>query len=115
MIDTQTLLVSADKDIADALDSELSHLGVMSQVSVRRNLDGETATWIVAATLSGQALPHILAFLEASLSRRRVKRIKFGEFEIENPGKEDLANFRKMIEDAASGSHYSSTDDGEND
>jgi hypothetical protein len=56
----------------------------------RRNLSGADASWVVIATLAvnhiAQALPHLV---QMSM-RNRVKRIRVGDVEIENPTPEDL-------------------------
>ena len=67
----------------------------------RRNLDGDTATWVVIATLASQALPHLLAFLTDWRKEKRkentVTRIKIGQIEIENPTPEDLEILRERL------------------
>ncbi|MDQ6946789.1 MAG: hypothetical protein M3256_11115 [Actinomycetota bacterium] len=95
---TQTLVVTADRATAESLAALLADVAVPHHTSIKRNLDGETATWIVVATLGGQILPHLLTFLQTTIGGRRVKRIKWGDLEIENPSKEDLERFRALID-----------------
>src|SRR5690348_4130413 len=63
----------------------------------RRNLDGNTATWVVIATLAGQALPQVLNFLSQRLKPRAVTRIKIGDVEVENPTEKDMEIFRQTL------------------
>ena len=65
----------------------------------RRNLDGDTATWIVLATLASQALPTLLTFLTNWRQQGSVKRIKIGDIEIENPTEKDLEILRERLRD----------------
>lgn len=100
MEDIQTLVVAADKDAAEDVVKLLQQLEPLPQfrTSIKRNLDGETATWIVVASLTSGVLPHVLTFLESVIGGRRVKKIKFGDLEIENPSEEDLRRFREMVD-----------------
>jgi hypothetical protein len=91
---TQTLVVTAEREAAEGLVTVLDEVEATHHTSVKRNLDGETATWIVVATLGGQAMSHVLTFLQSAIGDRRVKKIKCGDREIENPSKEDLERFR---------------------
>lgn len=67
-----------------------------SRISQPRNLDGDTAAWIVIATLAGQALPHFLAMIKDHLATKKVRRIKIGDWEVENPTPEILEKFVAM-------------------
>jgi hypothetical protein len=62
----------------------------------RRNLDGSPATWMAIATLSLQALPHILNFIASRQRPKLPTKIKVGNIEIENPTEEDLDRLRKL-------------------
>jgi hypothetical protein len=72
-----------------------------NHVTERRNLDGATAAWIVVATLVTQALPALLNFLIKVLESNRVKKIKIGEIEVENPTAEEIRLLGGMIADRA--------------
>ncbi len=96
MNSSETLVVSADRPTAASLLPVLEQHGAVHHSSAKRNIDGETATWIVAATLSGQALPHVLTFLSGVVGNGRVKKIKVGDWEVENPTKRDLELFRQI-------------------
>lgn len=95
---THTLVVTADRVAAERLVTVLTEVQAQHHTSIKRNLDGETATWIVVATLGGQLLPHVLSFLQTIIGGRRVKKIKWGDLEIENPSSEDLERFRAIID-----------------
>jgi hypothetical protein len=92
-----SLVVSADQEPAEQLKQMLNQAEVSPRIVVRRNLDGDAATWIVMATLSAQMLPSLLTFLETIVGGRRVKKIKLGDLEIENPSSQDLKEFRRMM------------------
>jgi hypothetical protein len=80
------LVVQGEEDavqlVKEAIDS---HKGSESEMTGRRNLDGSAAAWIVVATLSVQALPQVLTFLKDLLQMHKIKTIKVGDIEIENP------------------------------
>jgi hypothetical protein len=61
-------------------------------------LDGNTAAWIVIATLAGQAVPHVLGFLKDYLASKQVKKIKVGDWEVENPTPEIVERFLRSID-----------------
>lgn len=63
----------------------------------RNNLSGDAATWIVIATLAAQAVPHLLDFLVKWRELNRVRRIKIGDIEIENPSSEDVERLRERL------------------
>lgn len=69
------------------------------RASQPNNLDGNTAAWIVIASLTVQAIPPLLTFLSDVLKSRRVERIKFGDIEIDHPTQDDIRVFRQMLQD----------------
>src|SRR5579864_5047591 len=96
---TGTIVINCTKEVADDLRRELdAQPGTSSTVTPRRNLDGDTAAWIVIANLAGQALPHILTFLQTYLNGKRVKRIRIGDIEVENPSPEDIVRLQKLLD-----------------
>ena len=91
---TQTILISGTKEAAEAIRSAIdAQPGCQSHLTERKNLDGDTAAWIVMATLAGQALPHVLGFIKDQLAGRQVKKLKVGDWEVENPTPEILERF----------------------
>lgn len=94
----QLFICEFDPDVKSEIESNLVDQGSSVQdvrFVKKSNLDGEAATWIVMATIAGQALPHLLTFLSDILERRAVKSIEYDGIKIENPSKEDLEEFRK--------------------
>jgi hypothetical protein len=89
--------ISGAKDVIESIRNQIdAHPGSQSRVSERKNLDGNTAAWIVIATLAGQALPHVLTFIKEHLASKRVKKIKVGDWEVENPTPEMIDRFLVM-------------------
>jgi len=94
---TETIVISGTKEAAEAIRNEIdAQPGSQSHLTERKNLDGDTAAWIVIATLAGQALPHILSFIKDYLAAKQVKKIKVGNWEVENPTPEILNRFLAM-------------------
>jgi hypothetical protein len=98
MADVETIVINCSKDASDAIRAEIDSMSdTRSQLAGRRNLDGNTAAWIVIATLAVQTLPHILGYIAKFLESKQVKKIKVGDIEIENPTPKDLERLREMI------------------
>ena len=104
---TETIVISGTKEAVEAIRQEIdAQSGSQTQLTERKNLDGDTASWIVIATLSVQALPHILDFIKALLvdKKQPLNSFRFSqsptgfEVEIENPLPEDLERMRAMID-----------------
>ena len=94
---TETIVISGTKEAAEAIRNEIdAQPGSQSHLTERKNLDGDTAAWIVIATLAGQALPHVLGFIKGYLATKQVKKIKVGNWEVENPTPEILDRFLAM-------------------
>jgi len=75
--------------------------GGESVLTERKDIDGDTAAWILVANLTAQAIPHVLSFIKAYVAMRHVKKIKVGDLQIENPTEQDLEIFRKRIRSIA--------------
>lgn len=81
-----TIMISADKEVIEAVKLKFAQMsGIPVRVSERSNLDGSASTWVLAATIAVQALPVILTFIKDYATSKRVKKIKVGDIEIENP------------------------------
>ena len=94
---TETIVISGTKEAAEAIRNEIdTQPGSQSHLTERKNLDGSTAAWIVIATLAGQALPHVLGFIKDYLAAKQVKKIKIGNWEVDNPTPEILDRFLAM-------------------
>lgn len=99
----ETIVISGTKEAAEAIRDWIdAQPGSQSQLTERKNLDGSTDAWIVVAVLAGQALPHVLGFIKDYVSAKQVKKIKVGDWEVENPTPEILEQFLTMT-DARSG------------
>lgn len=83
---TTTIVINTTKEVAEAIRNEIAtQPGSQSHITERKNLDGDTAMWILIASLSVQALPPIFAFLKDYLPGKRVTKVKVGEIEVDNP------------------------------
>jgi hypothetical protein len=95
---SETLILNGTKDAVEGINNKIKEQGgTNTQIAERKNLDGDTATWIVVATLGGQALPHILNFIKEYARDKKVKKIKIGDLEIENPTPEMIQEYEKML------------------
>ena len=65
-----------------------------------KGISGETAAWVVIATLTTQALPSVLEFIKWLLDYKKVKSIQYGNLKVDNPTDEMIdAVQRKITED----------------
>jgi hypothetical protein len=95
----ETIVINGSKEAAGAIREFIdAQPGSQSHLTERKNIDGDTAAWIVIATLTGQVLPHVLGFIKDYLSTRQVKKIKVGDWEVENPTPEILERFLAMLD-----------------
>jgi hypothetical protein len=93
-----TIVINCTQEAAEAMQAAInSQQGTQSYVTERKNLAGETAAWIVIATVAGQVLPHILGVVKEYLSNNRVKKFVVGDIEIENPSPEDIERLWTII------------------
>ena len=99
-IPAETIVVSCSKDVAERISREIQTTSAgQSSMTARKNLDGDTAAWIVVASLSTQALPHVLSFIKDILGKDKVKKLKFRDWEVENPTPEMIDKFLASVED----------------
>jgi len=94
--DALTVVIDCEGDGVDELRTALTRED-KAQFIERRNLSGDVATWIVVATLAVQSISPLLTFLAQWRGLTRVKRIKIGDIEIENPSAEDLELLRARM------------------
>jgi hypothetical protein len=83
------LALECESDAADALAAALSEATQSEVTSAEKNsLDGSPATVLqivqIATSLAAAVTPLVAAYIDL----RRVKKIKFGSIEIENPTQE---------------------------
>lgn len=96
---TKTIVINGTKEAAEAIRQLIdAQPGSQTHLTERKNIDGDTAAWIVIATLAGQALPNVLGFIKDYLATKQVKKIKVGDWEVENPSPEILERFLAMID-----------------
>jgi len=80
------IMVSGDKEVINAIKLKFEQVsGNPVRIFERRNLDGSAPTWVLAATIAVQALPIMLNFIKDYATSKKVRRIKVGDMEIENP------------------------------
>lgn len=109
--DSILFIVHCDKDCAVTLSSYLAAEGATSQVSQRKNLEGDLAGWIVIAGMTLKMLPPILESLKNLISRGRVEKIQSEELglEIVHPRPEDVD---RVLEQLSQKERRSSKKDG---
>lgn len=94
-----TIAIFAVEEHAKVIRNEIAlYPDCQSRLTRPRNLDGDTAAWIVIATLAAQALPHFLRGIKDHFAAKKVKRIKIGDWEVENPTPEMLERFIAMTD-----------------
>jgi hypothetical protein len=101
----ETIVISGTKQTVEAIKEAIdTQPGSQSQLTERKNLGGDAATWMVIGTFSVQALPHVLGFIIDYLALKQVKKIKIGDWEVENPNPEIIQQFleSKQIQESNS-------------
>ena len=100
MANQQTIIiVTGTKDATEAIHNAVeAQASGQSQLTERRNLSGEAATWIVVASLAAQTLPSILTFIRDYTASRRITKLKIGDWEVENPTPEILERFLTQMD-----------------
>ncbi len=93
------LTISGSEEFMDILRDFLSETPETEHlISERKNLDGDTGTWIAVISLVLSQVPHILDFIAKNKPQTSPTRIKFGDIEIVNPAEKDLEVFRMFIQ-----------------
>lgn len=96
---TEMITINCNKEASEAIRNVIdAQPGSQSHVTQRRNLDGDTAAWIVIASLASQTLPHVLGFVKDYLATKQIKKIKVGDWEVENPTPEIVERFLTMMD-----------------
>ena len=94
-----TFMVSGDKEVIEAIKQKVEQLSANpTRISERNNLDGSVSTWVMVSTVAIQALPLILTFIKEYANMKKVKRIKVGDIEIENPDDRLIEAMSKKLE-----------------
>jgi hypothetical protein len=68
------------------------------QITSRRALDGDIATWTILGTLATSSLRMILTAALKYIELQRVQFIKVGDIEIKNPGREDVTRLISRLD-----------------
>ena len=94
----QVLIINCEsEEIANRLNTELTELDIAGKVVRRENLDGNAATWIVLASTAITTLPRVLDGVAKVVSALKVRSIKMGDTEIQNPTPADVRAMRKAL------------------
>lgn len=88
MESVEMVLVLEDSEAAEEIRGALPE--GEAHVGEQRALDGGAAEWVVFATMAAPVVKTVLDMLLRYVERDRVKSLKYGELEIENPSKEDV-------------------------
>jgi predicted patatin/cPLA2 family phospholipase len=99
MIHTEpTFMVSGDKEVINAIKHKVEQLSEHPvQISERHNLDGSVSTAVMVCTVGMQAITLILTFIKEYVNMQKVKKIKVGDIEIENPDDRLIEVMRKKL------------------
>ncbi|MBK8656488.1 MAG: hypothetical protein IPN20_21830 [Haliscomenobacter sp.] len=93
------LSISGSEEFMDELRVFLSETPETEHlISERRNLDGDSATWIAVISVVLSQVPHVLEFIAKTRRPALPTQIKFGDIEIANPSEKDLEMFRALIQ-----------------
>lgn len=95
--ETEIMVVHVDRGGSDFLADELNriHPEAETRVAEKQNLDGSPAGWLVVAAVSVRTLPAILDAIGRLIQLYRVKSIKVGELEVENPTRADVDDLKR--------------------
>lgn len=89
-MDRMQLALEVDKDIADDIEGSLRQAGAEVASASKRNLDGALETVIqlveIATTTGATIVPLLLSWI----TRKKVRKIRIGDIEIENPTEEQV-------------------------
>ena len=103
---TDTFTLNGSKDVIDLLYQDIIvKYDANCRLVERKNLNGDTASWILIATIANQSLPHILKFIKEYLNGKQVKKIKCKGLLIENPTPELLEEFLKNLKAESKSKH----------
>lgn len=95
----ETIIINGTKEATEAIRNVIdAQPDSQSQLTERRNLDGSAAAWIVIATLAAQTIPHVLGFVKDYVASRQVKKLKIGDWEVENPTPEIVERFLSAMD-----------------
>jgi len=99
----EAVTLQLDASLGPEVRLAFADAGIEARFLERNNIGGDAATLIVMATLSVQALPHLLKFLGDRAERAGVRRAKIFELEFENPTEADLELIRQIARERMTG------------
>jgi len=110
MSDIVLSAVLSDREAAESVVSMLPSSERTSLGSVRA-LDGTVGEWLVLATVAVNAVVPALAALRDLIEAKRVKSIKIGDVEINNPSREQADRLLELYEARLDDPRSASPDD----
>lgn len=92
----ETVIIHGDEAAIKHFQQELQSLEPNQvHITQRKNLDGNTDTWIAIATLAIKSLPTVFDLVIKIIEHgKKVKKVKIGSTEINNPTRQDLEKFK---------------------
>ncbi len=84
------LAFEVDKDVADDIEGSLRLAGAEVTSASKRNLDGALETVIQLVDIATTAGAAVVPLLLPWIARKKVKKIRVGDIEIENPTEEQV-------------------------
>lgn len=84
------LAFEVDKDVADDIEESLRLAGAEVTSASKRNLDGALETVIQLVDIATTAGAAVVPLLLPWITRKKVKKIRVGDIEIENPTEEQV-------------------------
>jgi type II secretory pathway predicted ATPase ExeA len=98
----ESLIIQCDHaTTAESLRATIvTETGSEPSVLKRQNLAGDPVTWMVVAATAISTLPHILDAIGRLLEKMKVRSIKIGKVEIQNPTPTDVREMRRRLTSA---------------
>ena len=95
----ETIVVTGERDAVESILREINaHSGSESAITERKNFDGDLQGWIAIGNLTVSALTFVLAVVKEAVASKKVKKIRVGDIEIENPSAMDIELLHRSIE-----------------
>jgi hypothetical protein len=89
-VDRLQLALEVDRDIADDIGGSLRQAGADVTSASKRNLDGALETVIQLVDIATTAGAAVVPLLLPWITRKKVRKIRVGDIEIENPTEEQV-------------------------
>jgi hypothetical protein len=88
-------ILSDQETMADIRSSGI--LSVEARFIERRNLAGDATTWITLGTAAANLIAALIKLLTDRPGAKKIRKVRVGGVEIENPTKEDLELLAKRL------------------